>query len=70
MLEDVSWLVAVAGRRSNVVTKARVVVVVKPQLIREMVRKRSTRNDVCSQISMIFMIFREESDSRREDCRR
>ena len=30
-------------------------------------RKQSTRNDVCCQISMIFMIFKEESGSRRED---
>ena len=30
---------------------------VKPQSVRGLVRKRSTRNDVCYQVSVIFMIF-------------
>ena len=45
---------------------------VKPQSMRGLVRKRSTRNDVCCQVSsifMIFMIFEEESESTVEDCR-
>ena len=47
----------------------RLLMLSKSQPMSGMVRKSSTRKDVCYQLCMIFMIFKEEPESRREDRR-